>query len=561
MVSKLGLDDDEKEKRYSSRRGKRRASLSRSEPHSHTIGGSRFIEDHVAGSVPPYHPPVLGSPFMPSGVSRVSKPNHDNLRFEPHRFEMYVTSDKVIPSQVHCFTKLRSPTAQLDSMTIPRTQDIWPQIASIWNDGSPECEIVLAESTLELTAQVPSGAELGIEFSLTTHCNLNAYEKFQCKTRFFNDETPFDETVKHIDYDSKLRLVRGIPFGSHVWARNFMQLAMKIKAVGRHVQRAYDATIKGDDASPAEEAAKYVEQEIRSTLSRLSVVQEIYATRRNSAERQRLFAIFWKFEQADAHEQGTTTWRRLILDQATSSHQSVGSFEEEGHISSLQSNIPQDVNGIGLTQGFTSLGFDLHTTHHADNMLAVPHSQFQLPLPEFSILSPPPSMMSCNSRSQPSLLAPSSSIYHHSVSTTAASSNVDFSDNHLHVPLGLNPGQSALFPEELHLSGAVSNAHISSVFDHHHPQPWATNAFQIPCFGCATPIYHLQQPQSFEDSTTQGDMQSALHGMHRAASVHQDEYTHGGAIVSNPINPESFSETHVGVEERDSKPAILDGIP
>jgi transcriptional enhancer factor len=471
---------------------------------------------------------------------------------------MYVTSEQVPPTQVHCFTKLSTPNAQLEGMAISRTQDIWPQIASIWNDGSPECEIVLAESTLELAAQLPSGAALGIELSLLTHCNLSSYENFQCKTRFFNDEVPIDETVKHIEYDSKFHVLRSIPFGSQFWAKSFMQLAMKIRAVGRHIQRAYDATVNGEDATASEEAAKYVEQEIRSTLNKLSVVQEIYATHRNSGDRRRLFAMFWKFEQAPIGEKGSTTWRSLILDQGISSQAPVEDHDEDRHRPTVQVGLTPNFHGLGLTHDFNGLGVGLHAPHNANHMLTEPHSQLQLPLPEFSTVTPFTSIMACQGGPQQALLAPSSSIHHYTPSPADISDSIDFTSGNMHLQLCLDPDQSSLFHDDSHAGGSASSSHIPGVFDHHHAQPWATTAYQPPYVDSTTSIYHNQQERSFEDNMMQEELHSTLHVVPRANPVSHDRYTDGGALVGPPLHTESFSENHEGLSDNDNKTVALE---
>jgi hypothetical protein len=447
----------------------------------------------------------MASPSFPTPQGA----NFNQSLFEPHRFDMYVNNDQGV---VHRFTKFRTPHARLPDLILPPPEDIWPPLASVLNDKNPSCDMIFAESTLELTTSLPKGAALGIEFSISTNCKLDKYEHFECETCFFDNDTLIEDaftddrderikrskSIKEFDYDDRRHMIRNLAFGSGFWATRISKLANKIIEAGKYIQKASDAALAGDSgqAASAKQHVQVLEHEINSILTKLSAVQEIYATPRGGfGQRDRLLVIFWKFKRAPVDRPGETTWRNMLA--------------------SADLSATQGGSGKDLSPDFGSVALNMTGSTHDSMSLADTHSQLQLLLPSYSAVGPLPSIITCGSNIH-SLLTPTSSIYHHSAHGSEAgvgTNSVGFGGGPLHMGLSIDPEPAPLFHDD-HGSqvGGSASSNVGSMFGH--SQPWPATAYGTPYFDDNVPIYHHHDGHHVTRSF--GDASGAEEAMHVA---------------------------------------------
>jgi hypothetical protein len=512
-------------------RGQR--NLLRNKQHRNLANRSRHpIERDAMQSATYRQHPVLGSPISmaSSGFSRPQDANFNQPHFEPHRFDMYVNNDE---GPVHRFTKFRKPHPRLHDLILPRLEDIWPPLASVLKENQSGCEMIFAESTLELTTLLPKGATLGIEFAISTHCNLEDYDQFECETSFFNDDilikdaftddhddrTKKSRSVKSFEYDHRHRLIRNLAFGSGFWASRISKLANKILEAGKYVQKASDAALAGvsTEAAAAKQHVQIIEHEINSILTKLSAVQELYATRRGSfGQRERLLVIFWKFKRSPVDQPGETTWRHML----TSNDLQQPAAQEGSSSKELTPNFNADALN------------NLNGSTHDSMSLVDSHSQLQLLLPGYSAVGPLPSIISCGSNIH-SLLTPSPSIYHHNAhgsETGVATNNVGFGGGPLHMGLSIDPEPSALFHgHDGSQVGGSASSNVEGMFGH--SQPWPAASYVTPYFDDNVPIYHHHDghhvTRSFGDAS---DLPAVPHHVARQSR-------HEGMTESVAANP------------------------
>jgi hypothetical protein len=253
---------------------------------------------------------------------------HDPEAHESHRI-------------VHEFTSLRR-MPQLSSITINDPERLvkdYPQLSCYSHEEVLRTQVIAAEATIRLgSGKLPDKAELGIRLELNSNGNLDKYDSFSCRAQFYEhgqllkfripekDEhgnhtgKTFEDTEvsDRIEYDSVKKRLGNVHFGSDFWAQ---KLALSMSCLKK--TNSYRAKADGcDDAQQAikyETAAKEAENNLMKSFQTLTALQDITATLRSNGKTERLLLVCWRFEQCiDENNVGETTWRNVIVNQASS---------------------------------------------------------------------------------------------------------------------------------------------------------------------------------------------------------------------------------------------------
>jgi hypothetical protein len=428
----------------------------------------------------PTHPyPGLNSPYSVEPVyfsNQWPRPQFglEAGHFEPETFKMYIseaTNDTNEPSMpLHMITRFPAHAARLHDMAVTTQQltEMCPQLvpAMGWEcrigaDGEqqlqPDCDIIYVEANLALASRIPKSCSLGIEISIAAKCDLSGYEKFSCRTKFFDGSAPPQEFSKAIIPEHKYPL-KNVSFGSHFWARKVMDLAGKVREATRLSEvvtskkdlcaRLYKEQLEVEAKrqtalmASAEANLRQIEHEINQAVGRLSAMQDIYAVPYGGYKEERVLTIFWNFAQCLTSDIGTATWRNIILIPAAASTPK----KEEDCARPL----------VDDYYSSTSASLGPHHSILADCSLS---AQSLDNIEAFSM--PSFSTMTVDNISAPG----TGTIYGPSV--TCETSSVDFMQSHL--PLAVEP-VSALFANDnsgIH-AGSFFNSHHDSTLDNVH---------------------------------------------------------------------------------------------
>ncbi|KAL8703480.1 MAG: hypothetical protein Q9201_003323 [Fulgogasparrea decipioides] len=246
---------------------------------------------------------ILGSNVPPSGplLNRIE-------------LEMFVLSPT--NEQIHKYTSTQTnigaPSRALEEVHNWHTS--FPRLASYYDQGQLNSDIILIESNLDLLAELPPKGS-----SLYIGCIINivgasSRDRWSYKTDYYTDNgqpvdmRPFyamNKKPRTTDWDepnvfrssgnSDIQLE--IFLQSNWWAHLFANMA------GRK-----------QDACCDPELLQQEEQWTRRYLEEMSIMQEVWVSSgTDSVRHDRVAIILWQFSQTRVGQAGTTTWRKLFL--------------------------------------------------------------------------------------------------------------------------------------------------------------------------------------------------------------------------------------------------------
>ncbi|KAJ5746633.1 hypothetical protein N7520_011815 [Penicillium odoratum] len=265
-----------------------------------------------AGDLPPPHY-TLGSNMQETGTKNI----------HGFSFDMWVSAPQQanrVDKALHAYTRLQgdlhhpAPPTPLENVNGWRTS--FPELSSIIDEGSLDCDIIMLEVNLQLMTDFPPpGSRLGIQLDLDfAHPTagdvfmVGQMEDWTCSTRIYESGRAQMETYHPLPKPQSTKIKP--LFESQWWAKLFTELTQ-------------DKRIAEDSAQ--QENIQSTDERTRRYLRSLSAVQEIRATPPSSRrlsnafqghgqqdESERMAILVWKFRQTRPGEVGTTTWRRLI---------------------------------------------------------------------------------------------------------------------------------------------------------------------------------------------------------------------------------------------------------
>lgn len=216
-------------------------------------------------------------------------------------FEMCILDQDL--NKLHVYSSLQSEIGsaarKLDD--IPDWYSMYPQLATYYNQGRLDGEIILFETNFDLMDNhPPSKSKLSIDFTIDIARGME-YTNWECHSNFYEKGVlqKSVSTLMNSEYVSSTGDARIVVLlHSKWWVDHFTNI---IKQRQEIKDRDFDALQKEDER-------------VCNRIRTISVVQEIWATHqscRSSSER--IAILIWSFRQTRNHKVATTTWRKLIL--------------------------------------------------------------------------------------------------------------------------------------------------------------------------------------------------------------------------------------------------------
>ncbi|KAL8735036.1 MAG: hypothetical protein Q9181_002974 [Wetmoreana brouardii] len=249
----------------------------------------------------------------PGGILGSNVP-HNGPSLDRIELEMFVLSPA--SEQLHKYTSTQTdigaPSRALEE--VHNWHRSFPQLASYYEQGQLNNDIILIESNLDLLAELPpKGSNLYIGCIINI-VGASSRDRWSYKTDYYTDNgqpvdmRPFyamNKKPRTTDWD-KPNVFRSsgnsdiqleIFLQSNWWAHLFANMA------GRKQDACYDP-----------ELLQQEEQWTRRYLEEMSIMQEVWVSSGTDGVRHdRVAIILWKFSQTRVGQAGTTTWRKLFL--------------------------------------------------------------------------------------------------------------------------------------------------------------------------------------------------------------------------------------------------------
>ena len=213
-------------------------------------------------------------------------------------------------------TEVGSAPRALEHISEWRT--IFPRLADYHDHGEILAPTFLFESNISLmNIYQGEGSSLGTEFILY-YTQGTEYGDWRALTRFYADkgreidlkkfsERSQDPDRPYNDLDWRPDLCTGdvrleIPLKSKWWAKLFSDIISGNEKASARAKKAGNPQIIQDE-----------EESTRQYIGDISIMQELWATRRVSgAQPRRMAFILWTFRQTHKDEAATTSWRRVV---------------------------------------------------------------------------------------------------------------------------------------------------------------------------------------------------------------------------------------------------------
>ena len=235
----------------------------------------------------------------------------------PYYFEMFITDPRQsMPACLHVFTKSNHlsqlPDVQLQD--VKHEETLIPPISRFIQSSLPLCQIIICEAYLDVFREMlPNGADLGIQFELTSESDLHNYV-FQCITSIFDGRECVDSSAGRIGYDAEgSKRLHKIPFGSKYWARKMGGFTKSIRETEKK-----KSDLAAEDSNALEQLENDTEKRIAGLIDSLSATQEIYAFSKTDGHTERVLLVHWTFNYVRRNFDAVTTWRNLDVSQLQS---------------------------------------------------------------------------------------------------------------------------------------------------------------------------------------------------------------------------------------------------
>ncbi|KAL9007029.1 MAG: hypothetical protein Q9188_000233 [Gyalolechia gomerana] len=247
----------------------------------------------------------------PGGILGSNAPDR-GPRLNRIEFEMFVLSPT--KEKVHNYTSNQSETAARSRglEEIRNWHTSFPLLEKYYDQGQPDTDIILIESTLDLLSEYPpKNSTLSIRF-MVNMTGVSGHEQWSTRADYYeNNGQPVDMRrfyeMNNIPRASPLdtpNIFRGsensdvkleIPLQSAWWVQLFTKMA------ARKQEMKHDLYL-----------SKQEDEWSRRYLQEMSVMQELWVNPGlDGASDSRVAIILWKFRQTRPDEAGTTTWRKL----------------------------------------------------------------------------------------------------------------------------------------------------------------------------------------------------------------------------------------------------------
>lgn len=232
----------------------------------------------------------------------------------PYYFEMFVTDPRQgMPAYLHVFTKSNNssqlPDVQLHDIKSKETLTL--SLSKFIESGLPLCQIIVCEASLDILREsLPNGADLGVQFELTSESDLMNYH-FQCFTSIFEGRECVDSSSGRVGYDADgSKRLHKIPFGSNFWAHKMGGFTKSIREIEK--KRAVSAV---KDIKELDQVEDDTENRIAGLIESLSATQEIFAISKIDGHKERVLLVHWTFNYVKQNLDAVTTWRNLDTSQ------------------------------------------------------------------------------------------------------------------------------------------------------------------------------------------------------------------------------------------------------
>ncbi len=217
------------------------------------------------------------------------------------------------PIHLHTFTK-NHEMPNLPEIHLHEVQD-WQNIASMiplsQQRDSDHVPVFYFDVSLELmTESLPDGAELGVQFELTSEYDLTDID-VDCCTTIYDGQLRVDSSSSPVAYDAEVtKRLHKVPFGSKFWAR---RIGVLVKVLREALTQQNVASSTGVHSFESEPCWEESIDRVRDSIGSLSAVQEISASIPGRDKDEVLLIIYWRFRHTTQGEPGITTWRKLIM--------------------------------------------------------------------------------------------------------------------------------------------------------------------------------------------------------------------------------------------------------
>ncbi|KAF2758795.1 TEA-domain-containing protein [Pseudovirgaria hyperparasitica] len=281
------------------------AHLSRRRRRPHTAQAAAISNaTYQALSLPWQTESLAETPCLASPDSPIPAPLWSGTLMPSH-FDVYVRDSYM--RAIHTHTSF-SASPQGDDVrleSLPNLASAYPPLAELVSQTNLADEatslpnVVLMHASFDIhTDPLPGNAEICIREEFDAQPGLGVFEHFECRTTFLLDGVETEKVSGEIkEHDIEAGRLSGTPFGSMFWAYRFTQLAKKLRDTGT-----------GDGEGNRAEVA--------GILSRMSAVQEIFASGDKWQRSQRILLVAWRFSLAPLGLPGTSTWHRVRVPSA-----------------------------------------------------------------------------------------------------------------------------------------------------------------------------------------------------------------------------------------------------
>ncbi|KAI9850548.1 MAG: hypothetical protein M1838_005470 [Thelocarpon superellum] len=245
--------------------------------------------------------------YAHSNVARLGGASYaSSTTIRPINFTMWVqppNHHRSVSSSVHIYTTLSSTPSHhaVPLESLRNWRDSFPCLASLHHTGAVDCEIILMETTVNMTAPAASfkGWELGMTLEIMAAPSF-AGHTWQYTTTIYEAGERVEDHAAALDpvdmgfEDGSVKLQPSLL--PRFWAPRFVVWDKE----RHHLEE------RGDHRA--------AEERTRTRMRRMSAVQQLYATPPGGDTAPRRAAlVLWKFSKTRSSEiSGKTTWRNLI---------------------------------------------------------------------------------------------------------------------------------------------------------------------------------------------------------------------------------------------------------
>ena len=229
--------------------------------------------------------------------------------------------------RIHTYTEIQSEKESSAQVLeeVPAWRIAYPDLASYYDNSQVDCELVFLETKLGLTKEYPPrGASLEINPFIVV-VGGRQYYNWQSSTYLYERGRLVHDERKNIRLDDRRVRLEAKPIGSTSHVRLTLNIQSKWWAANVFPEILYKNYIQSAQAQEKGDTVPQAEEWGRHFLGEMSMMQEVYASSEAEGSGLRRIAILlWKFKQTEKGEAAITTWRKLVVPNASLDIQSPG---------------------------------------------------------------------------------------------------------------------------------------------------------------------------------------------------------------------------------------------